>query len=76
LQNTKSEAKIRDEFIFEKNPMGVALYISKDIQSSSSDTIAWTDNPMAVSAILIPPPCAKKISGRGVIERVEILDPG
>jgi hypothetical protein len=61
---------------FESNPMGVALFISKDVIFSDSNKTSWTTNPMAISAILIPPPCAKKIGGRGVVDKVIIQDPG
>ena len=76
LENFKSDKGGDNDFIFEKNPMGVALYISKDIVLSESNKTPWTDNPMAVSAILIPPPCAKKIGGKGVVEKVIVNDPG
>jgi hypothetical protein len=31
---------------------------------------------MGISAILIPPPCPKRVRGRGVVTRVEVDDPG
>ena len=58
------------------NPTGTALYISKDVTFSDSNKTSWTQNPMGISAILIPPPCAKKIGGKGVIEKVIVDDPG
>jgi hypothetical protein len=76
LENVKSQNGGQNEFIFEKNPMGTALFISKDIVSTSTNQTPWTNNPMAVSAILIPPPCAKKIGGKGVVEKVIVNDPG
>ena len=63
-------------YIFSTNPMAVALYISKDIIFTDTNKTPWTINPMAVSAILIPPPCAKKIGGKGVVDRVIVEDPG
>ena len=36
----------------------------------------WTINPLGVSAILIPPPCPKKINGVGIVTDVIITDPG
>ena len=36
----------------------------------------WTVNPIGVSAILIPPPCPKMITGVGKVDRVDIFDPG
>ena len=80
-ENRKSDKKVKDkggkdDFIFTKNPMGVALFISKDVQFSDSNKTPWTQNPIGISAILIPPPCAKKIGGRGVIDKVIVNDPG
>lgn len=63
-------------YIFSGNPMGVALYISRDIILAETDKTPWASNPMGISAILIPPPCPKKISGRGVVTDILIEDPG
>lgn len=80
-ENRKKNKKVKDkggkdDFIFTKNPMGVALYISKDIIFSETNKTPWTTNPVGISAILIPPPCAKKIGGKGVITDVIINEPG
>ena len=37
---------------------------------------SWVDNPTAISAIMIPPPCPKKIKGKGVVVDVIVDDPG
>ncbi len=58
------------------NPTGTALYITKDITFSDSNKTSWVDNPIGIGAILIPPPCAKKIGGVGVVEQVIVDDPG
>jgi hypothetical protein len=78
LENTKSSItkRLEDDYIFSKNPMGVALFISKDVVFSDSSKTSWSQNPVGVSAILIPPPCAKKIGGKGVVNRVIVNDPG
>lgn len=76
LENIRSPTNDGKDTIFSINPMGVALYISKDISFRETNKTPWTTNPMAVSAILIPPPCAKKIGGKGVVERVIVEDPG
>jgi hypothetical protein len=76
LENAKSAIGGKDESVFETNPMGVALFISKDVTFNESNKTSWTTNPMGISAILIPPPCAKKIGGRGVVDKVIIEDPG
>ena len=62
--------------VFLNNPCGFALEISKDVTLRSQDETPWASNPMGISAILIPPPCPKKISGRGVVKNIDILDPG
>lgn len=72
----KKDKDGKDDFIFTKNPMGVALYISKDIIFTESNKTSWKQNPVAISAILIPPPCAKKIGGRGVVTDVVVAEPG
>jgi hypothetical protein len=56
--------------------MGVALFISKDVVFSDNNKTSWVQNPIGVSAILIPPPCAKRIGGKGVVDRVIVNDPG
>ena len=37
---------------------------------------SWYENPLAISAALIPAPCKTPVKGKGVVTRVEILDPG
>ena len=37
---------------------------------------SWYENPIAISAALIPAPCKTPVRGKGVVTRVEILDPG
>ena len=37
---------------------------------------SWVENPLAISAALIPAPCKQKAQGKGVVTRVEIIDPG
>ena len=76
LENLKSSVEKQEDFIFSKNPMGVALYISKDVVFQDNNKTPWTSNPVGISAILIPPPCAKKIGGKGVVEKVIVNDPG
>jgi len=76
LENLKSSVERRQDFIFSRNPMGVALFISKDIVFEDDNKTPWTSNPIGISAILIPPPCAKKIGGRGVVDKVIVNDPG
>ena len=74
LENIASGGKGDSNFI--SNPMGVALFISKDVVFSDNNKTSWIQNPIGVSAILIPPPCAKRIGGKGVVDRVIVNDPG
>jgi hypothetical protein len=76
LENKKTDKGGDDDFTFSKNPMGVALSITRDTLVGDSGKTSWKVNPMAISAILIPPPCAKKIGGKGVVEKVIVEDPG
>lgn len=76
LENIKPAEGGEDNFIFLKNPMGVALSITRDTFIGDTKKTSWRVNPVAVSAILIPPPCAKKIGGKGVVEKVIVEDPG
>lgn len=80
-KNRKKDKKVKekggkDDFIFSKNPMGAALFISKDVIFSEDNKTSWTTNPIGISAILIPPPCAKKIGGRGIVADVVVEEPG
>jgi hypothetical protein len=63
-------------YVFLTNPIATSLYISKDVVFSDSNKTSWIGNPMGIGAILIPPPCAKKIGGKGVVEKVIVNDPG
>jgi hypothetical protein len=62
---------------FQTNPTGFALVIKKDIEVRTPvASKPWTTNPVGISAVLIPPPCPKRIRGRGVVIDVEVDDPG
>ena len=62
---------------FEKNPVGVALIITKDIIKTEVNPQAWQDaNPMGISAVLIAPPCPKPTGGKGVVTEIVPIDPG
>ena len=68
---------------FSSNPTVAAVKITKKVQVAKVDPRTgtaqgrpWTVNPLGVSAILIPPPCPKKINGVGIVTSVIITDPG
>ena len=62
--------------IFLKDPTGVMLRIDTNITVGSGITKSWKDNPIGVSAVLIPPPCPRKVKGKGVVTEVIVDDPG
>ena len=68
---------------FKTNPTVAAVKITRKVQVAKVDPKSgtalgkpWTANPIGVSAILIPPPCPKKINGVGIVTDVIITDPG
>ena len=71
LENTPNRKNI-----FNENPVGFALVVRKNITLASLSQTPWSQNPIGISAILIPPPCPRKIKGRGVVTDVIVNDPG
>ena len=61
---------------FKENPTGFALDITKKVSSGTGISKSWVQNPVVISAILIPPPCPKKIRGKGIVTDVIVDDPG
>jgi len=68
---------------FSSNPTVAAVKITKKTQVAKVDPRTgtaqgkpWTVNPLGISAVLIPPPCPKKINGVGIVTSVIITDPG
>ena len=65
-----------------KNPSGFALEILKDtkIVRNGADgkpiTKSWKENPVMVSAHLIPPPCPRLVEGKGSIKDIIPIVPG
>ena len=62
--------------IFNNNPTGFALVIRKNVSILKDYGKSWDENPMGVGAILIPPPCPRRIRGKGVVTDVIVNDPG
>ena len=68
---------------FASNPTVAAVKITKktsvskiDPRTGNSQGKSWTVNPIGVSAVLIPPPCPKKIDGGGIVTEIVVTDPG
>ena len=62
--------------IFRDNPTGFALDIRKNVTVLQNFGKSWDENPIGIGAVLIPPPCPRKIRGRGVVTDVIVNDPG
>ena len=60
---------------FRNNPTGFAVRILKDI-TVRGEGQSWRNNPVGISAILVPPPCPKVITGRGRVEDIIVRQPG
>jgi hypothetical protein len=63
-----------DDFI--SNPTGFALSILKSVSVLDGNSKSWVDNPIGVSAILVPPPCPKLVKGVGVVTSILVDSPG
>jgi hypothetical protein len=61
---------------FQQNPVVGFAQITKKVSQATGVSKPWTENPMGISAILIPPPCPKRIRGKGVVTDVIVDDPG
>ena len=62
--------------VFLNNPTGVMLRIYTKMTIGTGTYRTWKENPIGVSAKLIPPPCPKKVSGRGTVGDPIVEDPG
>jgi hypothetical protein len=61
---------------FQQNPVVVQTDIIVPIDVSTGLSRSWIQNPVGISAILIPPPCPKEVTGKGKVCRVFVDDPG
>ena len=52
---------------FSTNPTVVAARIDYNGTRGTGKSKSWDDNPMGISAELIPPPCPKEVGGKGVV---------
>ena len=76
VELTNQKTNDSKQEIFNFNPTGFSLYIERDIAFETSDQTSWAQNPVGISAVLIPPPCPKLVGGRGVVVDVTIDEPG
>ena len=61
--------------VFNSNPAGFGLTVHKLIDVRG-DSQPWKTNPVGISAILISPPCPRKINGRGLVTDIIVEEPG
>ena len=61
--------------IFNNNPSGLALKIDTPIQIPNASQ-PWKNNPIGISAVLISPPCPRRIDGKGIVTDVIVEEPG
>jgi len=65
-----------------KNPSGFAIEIRKKMKVVRTDatgkpvTKSWKENPVLVSAHLIPPPCPRVVEGKGSVDKIIPVVPG
>ena len=80
-----SDDYYRGQQAWDNNPSAMALGITMNVEKipeigSKEELLqrgkSWKENPTAISAIMIPPPCPKKIKGKGVVVDVIVDDPG
>ena len=73
------ELKLKNEMKtgvpFKENPVLAAVQISGKIPTDTGSTQSWRQNPVGISAVLIPPPCKKVTKGIGVVCNVKVMDP-
>ena len=65
-----------NDLVFLRNPTGVALRIYTRMTVGTGTYKSWKENPLGVSAKLIPPPCPKPAKGKGVVVDPVVIDPG
>ena len=58
------------------NPMYAGFKIYKEAIADDADKRSWRENPVGVSAVIIPPPCRKKIEGKGVVDDIIVTNVG
>ena len=61
---------------FDTNPVVFNAVITVPVDQATGVSKPWAENPIGISAILIPPPCPKVVKGKGVITEVIVEDPG
>jgi hypothetical protein len=58
------------------NPTVVGAIIDYNGTRGTGKSKSWDDNPIGISAELIPPPCPRVVGGKGVVDNITVIDPG
>ena len=80
--NASTLFKIEEGYDFLKDAAGFAIEIRKRMNVVRTDgtgkpvTKSWKENPVLVSAHLIPPPCPRRVRGKGAVKTIEPIVPG
>ena len=61
---------------FPINPTLVRVKIDYNGTRGTGKSKSWDDNPIGISAELIPPPCPRVVGGKGVVDNITVIDPG
>ena len=61
---------------FWNNPVVFSAIITTKEAVSSGISYSWKVNPVAISAVLLPPPCPREVKGKGQLCEIEIIDRG
>ena len=59
-----------------RNPTVVGAIIDYNGTRGTGKSKSWDDNPIGISAELIPPPCPRVVGGKGVVDNITVIDPG
>jgi hypothetical protein len=61
---------------FLTNPVVFNAIITRKTEVKTGKGKPWAINPIGISAILISPPCPKRIDGRGIVTDIIVEEPG
>ena len=61
---------------FSTNPVVFNAIITRKTEVNTGKGKPWAINPVGISAILIAPPCPKRIDGRGIVTDIIVEEPG
>ena len=60
---------------FRENPTFAGVKIMTKVRVGTGVGESWVNNPIGISAIMIPPPCPKIVEGVGQVCGIDVVDP-